>query len=64
MTLLNGYDILTVVTFPNLQALYKFITNEIALIDGVINVETLIRAEFKKRTYLGFDLEERLRYLP
>ena len=64
MTLMNGYDILAVVTFPNLQALCKFITNEIALIDGVKNVETLIRAEFKKRTYLGFDLEERLHHPP
>ena len=63
LTLLNGYNILTVVTEPNLQELFKFITNEIAVIRGVQNIETLIRAEFRKRTYLGFDLEERLHHL-
>jgi len=64
MTLMNGYNILALVVQPSLQELSKFVTNEIARIDGVINVETLIRAEFKKRTYLGFDLEERLRNPP
>jgi Lrp/AsnC family transcriptional regulator, regulator for asnA, asnC and gidA len=64
MTLMNGYDILATVFFPNLEALYKFITKEIALIDGVNNIETSIRAEFVKRTYLGFDLEKRLESNP
>jgi len=62
MTLMSGYNILAVVALPNLRALLKFITNEIALIDGVFNIETLIRAEFKKRTYLGFDVEDMLRH--
>lgn len=64
MTLMNGYNIFTVVSHPNLQALFKFIKDEIAVIKGVQNIETLIRAEFRKRTYLGFDLEERLHHLP
>jgi len=60
MTLMNGYNILAVVISPNLEVILRFISNEIARIEGVFNVETLIRAEFKKRTYLAFDLEERL----
>jgi len=60
MTLMNGYDILAVVAHSNLRTLLKFITNEIARIDGVLNIETLIRGEFKKRTYLGFDLQDML----
>ena len=64
MTLMNGYNILAVASIPDLDELLKFITDEIATIDGVRNVETIIRAEFKKRTYLGFDLEEMIdRYL-
>ena len=64
MTLMNGYNILAVASIPDLDELLKFITDEIAIIDGVRNVETIIRAEFKKRTYLGFDLEEMIdRYL-
>jgi Lrp/AsnC family transcriptional regulator, regulator for asnA, asnC and gidA len=62
-TLLNGYDVLAVVTAPNLESLYGFIMQEIAFIDGVTNAETLIRGEFKKRTYLGFDLKEKLHQL-
>ena len=64
MTLVSGYNILAVASLPDLDELLKFITNEIALIEGVSKVETLIRAEFKKRTYLGFDLEEMIdRYM-
>jgi hypothetical protein len=33
-------------------ALYNFITREISLFNGVTKVETLIRAELKKRTYV------------
>ena len=58
MTLMNGYNILAVASVPDLDELLRFITDKIALIDGVRNIETLIRAEFKKRTYLGFDLKE------
>jgi DNA-binding Lrp family transcriptional regulator len=64
MTLMNGYNILAVASVPDLDELLKFITDQIALIEGVSNIETLIRAEFKKRTYLGFDLEEMIsRYI-
>jgi DNA-binding Lrp family transcriptional regulator len=62
MTLMNGYNIIAVISLPNLDSLFKFITNEISPIDGVLNIETLIRAEFRKRTYLGFDVEEMLRH--
>jgi Lrp/AsnC family transcriptional regulator, regulator for asnA, asnC and gidA len=61
ITLMNGYGIIAVVSHPDLNELFKFITDEIAHIDGVTNIETLIRAEFKKRTYLGFDLADMLR---
>jgi len=63
MTLISGYDILAVVAISNLEELAKFIMKEIASIDGVINVETLVRAEFRKRTYLGFDFEKTLQQL-
>jgi Lrp/AsnC family transcriptional regulator, regulator for asnA, asnC and gidA len=63
MTLISGYDILAVVAFSNLEELSKFIMKEIASIEGVINVETLVRAEFRKRTYLGFDFEKALQQL-
>jgi len=60
VTLMNGYHILAVVNHMNLSALLNFITNEISQIDGVLNIETLIRAQFIKRTYLGFDLKDAL----
>jgi len=63
MTLMNSFNLLAIVVLPNLELLYKFIINEIASIDGVINVETLIRAELRKRTYLAFSLEETLNQL-
>ena len=62
MTLINGYNIVAAITLPHLDSLFKFISSEISHIDGVSNTETLIRAEFRKRTYLGFDVEEMLRY--
>lgn len=55
MTLMNGYNILALVATPNVQTLLNFITNKISRIDGVLNIETLIRGEFKKRTFLGFE---------
>ncbi|MGD9143396.1 MAG: Lrp/AsnC ligand binding domain-containing protein, partial [Dehalococcoidia bacterium] len=60
ITLMNGYHILAAVTHINLRALLKFITSEISRIDGILNIETLVRGEFKKRTYLGFDLKDAL----
>ncbi|MBN1192063.1 MAG: Lrp/AsnC family transcriptional regulator [Dehalococcoidales bacterium] len=63
MTLMNGYDILAVVTFKDLEVLSRFIMKEIASIEGVVNIETLVRAEFKKRTYLGFDFEKALQQM-
>jgi hypothetical protein len=62
MTLMNGYNIIAVISLPNLDSLLKFITNEISHLDGLLNLETLIRAEFRKRTYLGFDVEDMLHH--
>ena len=58
MTLMSGFSILCVVVLPNLEDLYKFIIGRISQIDGVYNVETSIRAELRKRTYLAFNIEE------
>ena len=63
MTLMSSFSILAIVVLPNFEFLYEFIINKIASIDGVINVETLIRAELRKRTYLAFNLEETLNQL-
>lgn len=63
MTLMSSFSILAIAVLPNFELLYKFIINKIASIDGVTNVETLIRAELRKRTYLAFNLEETLNQL-
>jgi Lrp/AsnC family transcriptional regulator for asnA, asnC and gidA len=63
MTLMSSFSMLAIVVLPNFELLYKFITNKIAPIDGMIKVETLIRAELVKRTYLAFNLEETLNQL-
>lgn len=55
MTLINRYNILAILVLSNHDALHKFITNKVSLINGVIEVETLIRAELKKRTYVYID---------
>jgi Lrp/AsnC family transcriptional regulator, regulator for asnA, asnC and gidA len=57
-TLMSGFSILAVVVLPNLEDLYRFIIEKISKIDGVANVETLIRAELRKRTYLAFNLRD------
>ena len=55
MTLINRYNILAILVLEDHLELYKFVTNNVSLIDGVIKVETLIRAELKKRTYVYID---------
>jgi Lrp/AsnC family transcriptional regulator, regulator for asnA, asnC and gidA len=57
ITLMNGYNILAIVIVPDLQSLSNFIKNEVATIDGILNIETFVRSEFKKGTYLKFNLE-------
>ena len=60
MTLMSSFSILAIVVLPNFELLYKFIIDKIAPINSVIKVETLIRAELVKRTYLAFNLEKTL----
>jgi Lrp/AsnC family transcriptional regulator for asnA, asnC and gidA len=62
-TLMSGYSIFCVVVLSNLEDLYKFIIEKISRIEGVNNVETLIRAELRKRTYLAFNIEDVLTQL-
>ena len=56
MTVMNGFDILVGVAFTNPENLFKFITQKIARIDGVTNIETFMRAEIKKADYARLDL--------
>lgn len=56
MTLINGFDILIGVHSANPETLYDFIINYVARINGVIDIETFIRAEILKR-YYGWLLE-------
>jgi DNA-binding Lrp family transcriptional regulator len=56
MTLINGFEILAGVDFPSPEKLYKFITEKIARIDGVSNVETFIRAEIIKAHYARLEV--------
>ncbi len=51
MTLINGFDILVGVHSANPETMYDFITNYIARINGVLDLETFIRAEIQKRYY-------------
>ena len=55
---MNGYEILAVIVSPDLEDLYKFLTHKIAPMAGVLNMETLVRAELIKSTYLSLDPEE------
>ena len=56
MTMMNGFDILVGVAFSNPEGLFNFITQKIARIDGVTNIETFMRAEIKKADYARLDL--------
>ena len=60
MTLINGFEILAGVDFPNPENLYKFITEKIARIDGVSNIETFMRAEIIKANYARLELDPSL----
>ena len=46
MELMNGFDVIFGVHFPNPDMLFDFIKNKIAKLDGVINIETLIRGNY------------------
>lgn len=55
MTLICGYKILAILVTQNHEALYQFVKDKILTIAGVINVETLVRTDLKKRTYVYID---------
>jgi DNA-binding Lrp family transcriptional regulator len=57
MTLMSGFEILAGIHFKNPEMLYEFIIGEIAEIDGVLNIETFICAEIRKRSYPLFELD-------
>lgn len=52
MTLIDSFNIIVGVHFPTPEMLYDFILEKIACIDGVLDTETLIRAELKKTNYV------------
>ena len=52
MTMLNKSNIMAILVLPDYKSLYEFINDKVSLIDGVIEVNSLIRAELKKRTYV------------
>ena len=47
--LLNGYDVLLGVHCTTPEELYRFIRDELARIEGINQIETLVRAEVRKR---------------
>lgn len=55
MTLISGFNILAVIVVQNHEALYQFVKNKIQSITGIVDMETLIRTELKKRTYVYID---------
>jgi DNA-binding Lrp family transcriptional regulator len=57
MTLMSGFEILAGIHLPDPERLHKFIIEKIAGIDGVSNIETLICAEIRKRSYPLFELD-------
>ena len=54
MTLYNGYHILVGISAPDPGHLHQLIKKSILTIDGIIDDETIIRAEVKKRYYGKF----------
>lgn len=58
MTLMSGFEILFGMHFPNPEIMYKFIVDKVAQIDGVLNIETFVCAETRKRSYALFEPEK------
>jgi DNA-binding Lrp family transcriptional regulator len=57
LTLMNGFEVMASAHLPTPELLYGFITNTIARIDGVIKIETFVRAEIKKSLYASVNME-------
>jgi Lrp/AsnC family transcriptional regulator for asnA, asnC and gidA len=64
MTLMSGFEILAGIHISNLEAMYKFIVEKVARIDGVSNIETFVCAETLKRSYALFEPEKELEASP
>jgi Lrp/AsnC family transcriptional regulator for asnA, asnC and gidA len=52
MTLIDSFNIIVGAHFPAPEIMYDFILEKIAYIDGVLNIETLVRAELRKTNYV------------
>jgi len=52
MTLINRYSILAIIVMSSYESLYEFINEKISMIEGVFEVDPLMRANLKKRTYV------------
>lgn len=57
MTMMNGFEVLVGVSFSTSETLFKFLTEKIARLKGVFNVETFTRAELKKAIYATFEMD-------
>lgn len=55
LTLINRYNILAIIVKQSYESLNAFIAEKISMIGGVIEVEPLMRAELRKRTYVYID---------
>lgn len=58
-TLMSGYEILAGIHLTSLEVMYRFIIENVAQIDGVMNIETFVCAETRKRSYAIFEPEEK-----
>jgi len=60
MTLMSGFELVVGIHQVSSEALYKFILDKVATIDGVLNTETLVCGEIRKRSYPLFYLDNEL----
>jgi hypothetical protein len=51
MTLLNGPDIVAGIDCENPELLYSLLKDRVSKLDGVLDMETFIRAEIKRQYY-------------
>jgi DNA-binding Lrp family transcriptional regulator len=60
MTTMNGFEAVVGVSASSSEALFEFLTEKIARLPGVLNIETFARAELKKATYATFEMDRKL----
>ena len=58
LTMINRYNLMAIIIQPDRDTLEHFIHSNIANIDGVNDMELIIRSELKKTTYVFFDEKE------